>query len=79
MQVVLLILLLIAATIILVLLIAVLGLWMKGLSSIAFPGLGLIVSTSYMFVILLCAEIIMVLLAAYMVRYVKVVRLLFLS
>jgi hypothetical protein len=74
MQVVMLILSLIAATITLVLLIAVLGLWMKGLSSIVFPGLGVIISTPLMFGILLCTEIIMVLLAAYSVSNLEVAR-----
>jgi len=76
MQVVMLILSLIAAMIVLVCLITVLGLWMKGLSSIVFPGLGVIISTPLMFIILLCAEVIMVLLAAYAIRYLDMARML---
>lgn len=74
MQVVMLVLSLIAATIVLVFLIAVLGLWMKGLSSIVFPGLGLIIATPYMFGILLCTEIFIVLFAAYSVSNLGVAR-----
>ena len=74
MQVVMLILSLIAAMLVLVFLIVVLGFWMKGLSSIVFPGVGLIISTPYMFGILLCTEIIMVLLAAYSVSNLGVAR-----
>ncbi len=74
MQIFLLILTLLIAIILLIMLIVVLGLWMKGVSSLAFPGLGLLVSTPLIFVLLLIAEIVLVLLAAYLVRYIPILR-----
>ena len=67
----------IISIIILVLFIFLLGVWMKGSSSLAFPGLGLIVATPLVLILLLVAETIMVLIAAYLVRLIPIVRLLF--
>ena len=62
------------AAAVLVSIIGVLGLWMKGASSVVLPGLGIIVATPLLLMLLLVAEIILVVLAAYLVRYVPVVR-----
>ncbi len=67
----------IISIIILVLFIFLLGVWMKGSSSLAFPGLGLIVATPLVLILLLVAETMMVLIAAYLVRLIPIVRLLF--
>lgn len=67
----------IISIIILTLFIIVLGVWMKGSSSLAFPGLGLIVATPLVLILLLVAEIVMVLSAAYLVRVIPIARLLF--
>jgi hypothetical protein len=67
----------IISIIILVLFILLLGVWMKGSSSLAFPGLGLIVATPLVLILLLVAETIMVLIAAYLVRLIPIARLLF--
>ncbi len=67
----------IISIIILVLFILLLGVWMKGSSSLAFPGLGLIVAAPLVLILLLVAETIMVLIAAYLVRLIPIVRLLF--
>ena len=67
----------IISIIILVLFIFLLGVWMKGSSSLAFPGLGLIVATPLVLILLLVAETIMVLIAAYLVRLIPIVGLLF--
>ena len=69
--------LIIISIIILVLFIFLLGVWMKGSSSLAFPGLGLIVATPLVLILLLVAETIMVLIAAYLVRLIPIARLLF--
>ncbi len=50
---------------------------MKGADSLAFPGLGLLVSTPLILVALLVSEIGMVLLAAYLVRYIPIMQLMF--
>jgi|GEM_PF-5609163 len=62
------------AAIVLVAIIAVLGFWMKGASSMVLPGLGIIVATPLLLILLLVVEIILVVLAAYLVRYVPIVR-----
>ena len=71
MQVVMLVVSLLAAAILLIFLIVILGLWMKGVTTILLPGLGVMFSTAFLFVILLCAEIIMVLVAVYAARHLK--------
>jgi hypothetical protein len=63
-----------SAIIALVALIAVLGLWMKGVGSIALPGLGLLVGTQIFLILLTLAEISLVLIAAYLVRFLPPVR-----
>ncbi|MBA3242074.1 MAG: hypothetical protein H0T60_12675 [Acidobacteria bacterium] len=73
----LLILSMLAALLILVLFILVLGLWMKGVSSVALPGLGLIVATPLILLLLLFLETVFVILAAYLVRLIPFARLLF--
>jgi len=67
-------LILIAATI-LVALIGVLGFWMKGADVILLPGLGLLIATRLILVLLVTLEIGVVVLAAYLVRYTPIVRL----
>lgn len=67
----------IISIVILILFIILLGVWMKGTSSLAFPGLGLIVATPLVLVLLLVVEIIIVFIAAYLVRLIPIARLLF--
>lgn len=67
-------LLILIAGMVLVAIIGVLGFWMKGASSIALPGLGIIVATPLLLMLLCVVEIILVVLAAYLVRYVPLVR-----
>ncbi len=66
----------ILAILILIAFIVLLGVWMKGASSLAFPGLGLLVGTPLILVSLLVSEILMVLVAAYLVRYIPIMQLL---
>jgi hypothetical protein len=67
----------IIAVAILIIFIGVLGVWMKGADALAFPGLGLLVSTPLILVMLLVSEIVMVLLSAYLVRYIPIMQLMF--
>ena len=53
-----------------------LGLWMRGIDVIAFPGLGLLVATPLVAMALLIIEAIVVALAAYLIRYVPLENLL---
>jgi hypothetical protein len=69
-----LILLVLIAAVVLVAIIGVLGFWMKGVGSIALPGLGIIVATPLLLILLCIVEIIFILLAAYLVRHVSIVR-----
>jgi hypothetical protein len=62
------------AILVLIALIAVLGLWMKGIGSIAFPGLGIIIGTQLLLILLFVAEVSLVLIAAYLVRFIPFVR-----
>jgi hypothetical protein len=62
------------AIVVLVLLIGALGLWMKGSGSIAFPGLGITVGTQLFLILLSIAEVSLVLIAAYLVRFLPFVR-----
>jgi hypothetical protein len=71
----LLVLLILIAAAILVALIGVLGFWMKGADVIALPGLGLIIATPLILALLVTLEIGVVVLAAYLVRYIPIVRL----
>jgi hypothetical protein len=50
---------------------------MKGSSAVALPGLGIIVATPLALALLFVAEIIMVLISAYLVRLIPIARLLF--
>ena len=67
----------IVSILILILFIIFLGVWMKGSSNLAFPGLGLIVATPLVLILLLVVEIVMVLISAYLVRLIPIARLLF--
>lgn len=67
----------IISTVILILFILLLGVWMKGASSLAFPGLGLVVATPLILMLLLIAETVAVLIAAYLVRAIPIAGLLF--
>jgi hypothetical protein len=58
------------ACVLLAALILTLGLWMRGIDSIAFPGLGLLVATPLIALALLTAEAMVIVLAAYLIRYV---------
>ena len=58
------------ASVLLAALILTLGLWMRGIDSIAFPGLGLIIATPLIALALLITEAIVVALTAYLIRYV---------
>jgi hypothetical protein len=58
------------ASVLLAALILTLGLWMRGIDSIVFPGLGLIIATPIIALALLMAEAILVKLTAYLIRYV---------
>jgi hypothetical protein len=71
----LLVLLILIAAAILVALIGVLGFWMKGADVILLPGLGLLIATRLILVLLVILEIGVVVLAAYLVRYTPIVRL----
>jgi hypothetical protein len=62
------------AVLVLIALIGALGLWLKGVGSIAFPGLGIIVGTQMFLILLTLAEIFLVLIAAYLVRFLPLVR-----
>ena len=62
------------AVAVLIALIGVLGLWMKGVGSIAFPGLGVLVGTKFFLIALAVAEVSLVFLAAYLVRFLPLVR-----
>jgi hypothetical protein len=53
-----------------------LGLWMRGASAIAFPGAGLLIATPLIFIMFLIAEAVVVVLAASLVRYIPLERLL---
>ena len=64
-----------AALFILILFIVALGLWMKGASSLVLPGLGIIVATPLILILLLFLETVFVLLAAYLVRLIPLARL----
>jgi hypothetical protein len=67
----------IVSIVILILFILFLGLWMKGTTSLALPGLGVIVATPLVLILLLVVETIMVLISAYLVRLIPIARLLF--
>ena len=75
-QALLIILYLIAAAI-LVPLIWVLGFWLKGAEYIVLPGLGIIISTPLLVTVLVIAEFGTIFCAAYRVRYVPAVSMLF--
>jgi hypothetical protein len=67
----------IISIVVLILFIILLGVWMKGASSVALPGLGVIVATPIVLLLLLVVEIIVVFIAAYLVRLIPLGRLLF--
>ena len=67
----------IVSILLLILFIIFLGLWMKGSSVLALPGLGVMVATPLVLILLLVAEIVMVLISAYLVRLIPIARLLF--
>jgi hypothetical protein len=67
----------IVSILVLILFIIFLGLWMKGSTSLVLPGLGVIVATPLVLLMLLVVEIIMVLISAYLVRLIPIARLLF--
>ena len=61
-------LLIVLAVMLLLAIIGVLGLWLKGVGSIAFPGLGLIIATRLILAFLVMIEIVVVTLAAFLLR-----------
>ena len=74
---VLLVILYLIAAAILVPLILALGFWLKGGDSIALPGLGVIIATPLLVTALVMAEFGAIFCAAYCVRYLPTVRMLF--
>ena len=64
------------AAAILVPLIFVLGFWLKGVQSIALPGLGIIIATPLLVTLLVIVEFGAIFCAAYCVRYLPTVRML---
>jgi hypothetical protein len=73
----LLVILYLVAAAILIPLIWALGFWLKGADSIALPGLGILVATPLLVVVLFVAEVGVIFCAAYCVRYLPAVRMLF--
>lgn len=65
-------LLMLLAVILLVAIIGVLGLWLKGVGSIAFPGLGIIVATGLMLAFLIITEVAVIICAAFIVRSIPI-------
>lgn len=65
------------AAAILVPLIWVLGFWLKGADSIALPGLGIIIAPPLLVTVLVLAEFGAIFCAAYCVRYLPTVHMLF--
>ena len=65
-------LLILLAVILLVAIISLLGLWLKGVGSIAFPGLGLLVATWLMLALLIVIEVAVVIFAALLVRSIPI-------
>jgi hypothetical protein len=75
-QALLVILYLVAAAILIPLILA-LGFWLRGADSIALPGLGIIIATPLLVTALAAAEVGAIFCAAYCVRYLPAVRMLF--
>ena len=69
-----LVLLILLAVAVLVAIIGALGFLMKGADSIALPGLGIIMATPLLLLLLSVAEIMLIVISAYLVRYVPIVR-----
>ena len=65
------------AAAVLVPLIWVLGFWLKGADAIALPGLGVIIATPLLLAVLVLVEFGAIFCAAYCVRYLPTVRMLF--
>ncbi|HEX8772204.1 MAG TPA: hypothetical protein VF735_01285 [Pyrinomonadaceae bacterium] len=65
-------LLILLAVILLVAIICVLGLWLKGVGSIAFPGLGIIVATGLILAFLIIMELVVIICAAFVIRSIPV-------
>lgn len=62
------------AVIVLVAIICMLGFWMRGVDVIALPGLGILVATPLLLILLFVVEVFLVMLGAYLMRYVPIVR-----
>jgi hypothetical protein len=73
----LLVILYLVAAAVLIPLIGALGLWLKGADSVALPGLGILVATPLLVAALALAEVGTIFCAAYCVRYLPAVRMLF--
>jgi hypothetical protein len=73
----LLVILYLVAAAVLIPLIGALGFWLKGADVIALPGLGILVATPLLVAVLALAEVGAIFGAAYCVRYLPVVRMLF--
>lgn len=54
-----------------------LGFWLKGANTLAFPGQGLLLPTPLLVVALTTAEVAVLLLAAYLVRYTPIMQMLY--
>jgi hypothetical protein len=66
--------LILLAVAVLVAIIGALGFLMKGADSIALHGLGIIMATPLLLLLLSVAEIMLIVISAYLVRYVPIVR-----
>lgn len=73
----LLVILYLVAAAILIPLIGALGFWLKGADSIALPGLGILIGTPLLVTVLAVAEVGVIFCAAYCVRYLPMLRMLF--
>lgn len=69
-------LLMLAASALLIGITVTVGLWMRGASVVVFPGAGLMIATRLIFVTLLIAEAAVMVLAAWLVRYTPLGRIL---
>ncbi len=52
-----------------------LGLWLKGVTTLAFPAFGLILPTPLIVISLIVTEVALLMLASYLIRYIPIVRL----
>lgn len=63
-----------ASILVLIALVLALGLWMKNIDAIALPGPGLLIGIRFAFFMECLAEIVFILIAAYLVRFLPFAR-----